>query len=208
MSNKDLYSNIASLYDIGLWLNGYKGAANHIASKLPFHATDSFKVLDAGCGTGLYSIAILKKFPKSQVVAFDLNEKMVEKMKKNLERYGLEKRATVFVGDVLKNISNEERDFDLIVTGGVLEYVDIRRAVKNLTRYIQKDGYFLNSPVRDNWLVNVLAILFRFKPHTAQENIITFTQNGFELQKTIKIPFRYFPICFVKTAHLFKKHQL
>ncbi len=204
MNAKNIYSNIADWYDIGLWLNGYKGAVNYITTYLPFRADDSFKVLDAGCGTGLYSIAILEKFPKSQVVAFDLNNRMVEKMKKNLAKYGLEKRATVFVGDVLKNISSEERDFDLIVAGGVLEYVEIQGAVKNLARSARTGGYFLNSPVKDNLPGRVIGKWMGFKPYSTEENILAFARNGFELQKTIKIPSRFFPICLVKTIHLFK----
>lgn len=207
MNDKKLYSNIAGLYDIGLWLNSYKRAAGYIAGKLPFRTTDSLRVLDAGCGTGLYSIAILEKFPKSQVVAFDLNEEMMKKMKKNLLRHGFENRATISVGDVLSNVSAGERGFDLIVTGGVLEYVDIRRAVKNLARYLSKGGYFLNSPVKDNWLGNLIAKWMGFKPHSVEENISAFELNGFKLQETITIPWRYFPICLIKTVHFFRYTQ-
>ncbi len=208
MNAQNLYSNIAGSYDIISRLNGKKRAANYIVDHLPFRASDSFMVLDAGCGTGLYSMAILKKFPKSQIVAFDLNNKMVEKMRENLHRYGFEKRAAVFVGDVLGNIFDKEQYFDLVVTGGVLEYVDIRRAVQNLTRYLSIGGYFLNSLILDNWLGNLTGKSAGFRPHTVEENISAFTQNGFELQKTIAIPLRYFPICLLKTTHLFKKQKL
>jgi SAM-dependent methyltransferase len=205
MNSQALYSKISSLYDIGLWLNGYKGAANFIVSKLPFAVDDSFKVLDAGCGSGLYSIAILKKFPDAQIWAFDLNKAMTEKMKVNLVREGYENRAKVFVGDVLQSINTTERDFDLIITGGVLEYVDIQKAVQNLARYLRNGGYFLNSPVRDNWLGKLLAKWFGFIPHSQQKNISSFEQNGLELWKAVKIPLHFFPISLVKSAHIFKK---
>ncbi|MSU55512.1 MAG: class I SAM-dependent methyltransferase [Candidatus Taylorbacteria bacterium] len=205
MNAQNLYSKIAGLYDIGLWLNGYKGAANFIVGKLPFSVNDSFKVLDAGCGSGLYSIAILKRFPNAQVVAFDLNQGMTEKMKNNLASHGFENRAQVFVGNVLENINTDERDFDLIITGGVLEYVEIKQAVQNLTRYLRSSGYFLNSAVRDNWLGNLLAKWFGFTPHSSEKNISAFEENGLKLRESIKIPFQYFPICLIKSADIFKK---
>ncbi len=205
MNAQNLYSKIAGLYDIGLWLNGYKGAANFIVGKLPFSVNDSFKVLDAGCGSGLYSIAVLKRFPNAQVYAFDLNRGMTEKMKNNLASYGFENRAQVFVGNVLENIKTDERDFDLIITGGVLEYVEIKQAVQNLARYLRSSGYFLNSPVRDNWLGNILAKWFGFTPHSSEKNILAFEENRLKLWKSIKIPFQYFPICLVKSAHIFQK---
>ena len=205
MNAQNLYSKITGLYDIGLWLNGYKGAANFIVSKLPFGVNDSFTVLDAGCGSGLYSIAVLKRFPNAQVVAFDLNRGMTEKMKNNLVRHGFESRTHVFVGNVLENINTDERDFDLIITGGVLEYVEIKQAVQNLARYLRSGGYFLNSPVRDNWLGNLLSKLFGFTPHSSEKNISAFEQNGLKLWKSVAIPMRYFPICLIKGANIFKK---
>ena len=205
MNSQTLYSKISGLYDIGLWLNGYKGAANFIVSGLPFGVNDAIKVLDAGCGSGLYSIAVLKKFPNAQVWAFDLNREMTEKMKGNLIRQGYESRANVFVGDVLTNINASGRDFDLIITGGVLEYVDIQKAVQNLARYLRNSGHFLNSPVRDNWLGKLLAKWFGFTPHSSEKNISAFEQNGLKLWKSVKIPLRFFPISLIKNAHIFKK---
>lgn len=199
-----LYSKISSLYDIGLWLNGYKGAANFIIKQLPFNNNDAIKVLDAGCGSGLYSIAVLKNFPNAQIVAFDLNQEMTEKMKINLTRLGYGNRTDVFVGNILENINNEQ-DFDLIITGGVLEYMNIEKAVQNLTRYVRNGGYILNSPVRDNLLGKLLAKFFGFTLHSSQENISVFELNGLGLLKPIKIPLRFFPISLIKNAHLFKK---
>jgi len=204
MNPQNLYSKISSLYDVGLWLNGYKGAANFVVRQLPFSNKDAIKILDAGCGSGLYSIAVLKNFPNAKIVAFDLNQEMTEKMKINLVRLGYEDRAEVFVGNVIENI-NSERDFDLIITGGVLEYVDIEKAVQNLARYVRNGGYFLNSPVRDNWLGKLLAKFFGFTPYSSQENLSAFERNGLQLVKSIKIPLHFFPISLIKNAHIFKK---
>lgn len=205
MTSQALYSRISGLYDIGLWLNGYKGAANHIVKELPFGVNDTFKVLDAGCGSGLYSIAILKRFPNAKIVAFDLNPEMTEKMKSNLVRLGYQNRAIAFVGNVLEDIDTSERDFDLVITGGVLEYVTAEQTVQNLTRHLRINGYFLNSPVRDNWLGGMLAKWFRFSPYPSNKNISVFEQNGLKFLRAIKIPLWFFPISLIKDVHVFKK---
>lgn len=204
MFNSDgLYTSIAKLYDLGNWLNGYKRAADYFVKQLTFETGASIRVLDAGCGTGLYSMAILKRFPNARLVAFDLNEAMARKMEINLDRKRFRNRAKVLVADVMGNLSEIEQNFDLIVAGGLLEYVDIGKAIKNLSKFSITGGYFLNSPVRNNVWGRLVGRFMGFAPHSKERNIEAFEQNGFKLQKIIKLPWRYLPISLVKEAHLF-----
>jgi SAM-dependent methyltransferase len=194
-SNK-LYSMIANFYDIGLWLVGYKLGVRYFISLLPQEKSGNLFVLDAGCGTGLYSFAVLDRFPQAHVTAFDLNKDMITRLNRSVQKKGLENRIKVSIGDVTKPIPQIREQFDVIITGGVLEYVDdIASAVKNLSLYLKSGGYFLNSPVRDNWLAKIVARLFRFKPHSREANINAFISNGYKLES----------LPFIKTAHLFKK---
>src|SRR3989338_6132031 len=135
INSNRLYSLIANFYDAMLWVAGYKLAVKYFIRLLPFGKEKSFKMLDAGCGTGLYSFATLDKFPYSEITAFDLNPAMIERMRKSLQRKGLENRVKVYLGDVTKPIPENRDQFDLIITGGVLEYVDVPEAVKNLSLY-------------------------------------------------------------------------
>lgn len=203
MDQKSLYTKISNFYDIGLWLNGYGRAVNYIIKQLPFEQNQFINVLDAGCGTGLYSVAILKHYPNARVIAFDLNEKMLEKIKLNLEKENLMNRIEIFTADITMYASQEK--LDLIITGGVLEYVDIAGAVNNLSRYLKNGGYFINSPVKDNFLGRMSGKLAGLKPYSEKENTEAFTKNGFTLFKIIKFPHRYFPISLIKEAHIFKK---
>ncbi|MBI3631822.1 MAG: class I SAM-dependent methyltransferase [Candidatus Vogelbacteria bacterium] len=198
-NSNSFYSNIARFYDFGLWFFGYKLAVYYFIGLLPFKKQDAFKVLDAGCGTGLYTLAILRRFPNASVEAFDLNNAMTEIMKITARRKKLGQHASIFNGDVTKTLKLESEQFDLIVTGGVLEYIDnIEIAVRNLAPYLKKGGYFLNTPVKDNWLGKIIAKLYRFSPHSHINNIKSFTSNGFFL-----VTERSFPI--IKEAHLFRK---
>ena len=197
--SNSLYSGIAKFYDIGLWLTGYKLAVPYFLNLLPFNRDASLRVLDAGCGTGLYTFAILKKFRNAQMTAFDVNAAMMEKMKRIVQEKGLDSRVQIFNWDITGALPLPEKQFDLIVTGGGLEYInDPAAAVKNLSPYLKKGGYFLNSPVKDNWLARMVAKFYKFTPHSSLTNISAFTHNGFTLERT-----RSFPI--IKEAHLFKK---
>ena len=201
LSNPDsLYSVIAKFYDLGLWIFGYKLAVGYFVGLLPFKKNDYLKVLDAGCGTGLYTFALLRRFPNAQVWAFDLNTNMIEVMKNAVEERGLDNQVKIFTGDITKKLPLRHEQFDLIITGGVLEYVDVELTVKNLSPYLKKGGYFLNSPVKDNLLARIVGKLYRFKPHSRMTNIGTFTKNGFSLNGE-----RSFPI--IKEAHLFQKYD-
>lgn len=205
MQSQKLYSIIARFYDFGLWLNGYKGAAAYIVKNLPFETGASIRVLDAGSGTGLYSFAILNRLPNSQVVAFDINPEMVSKMGRGLISTDLQERTKVFVADILQELSNNiPNDFDLIMTGGVLEYVNAEKAVANLSKRLPKGGYFLNSPVKNNIWGKLVGKWMGFIPYAQESLLAAFSKNGFELVRKIKIPW-YFPISLVKEAYLFKK---
>lgn len=205
MKSQKLYSIIAKFYDIGLWLNGYTRAAAYVVKQLPFVANAMIKVLDAGSGTGLYSFAILDGFPNSKVVAFDFNPEMVSRMKSSITNKHLGERIEVYIADILRELPMTANNFDLVITGGVLEYVDVEKAVANLSKHLPKGGYFLNSPVKNNIWGKLVGKWMGFIPHTPEPLMAAFTKNGFELIERIKIPCRYFPISLVKEAQLFKK---
>lgn len=197
--SNQLYSKIAKFYDLGLWLFGYKFAVYYFIGLIPFDRKANIKVLDAGCGTGLYTFALLRRFPNAQIQAFDLNNGMIEIMKSTVREKSFDSQVEVFVADVTKSLPFNREQFDLIMTGGVLEYInDPAIAVKNLSPYLKKNGYFLNSPVKDNLLARVVAKFYKFTPHSSMTNISAFTHNGFTLESM-----RSFPV--IKEAHLFKK---
>lgn len=199
MNPDKLYSSIANSYDLLLWLSGYTLAIDYFVNRLPFDATEPIKVLDAGCGTGLYSFAVLSKYPGSKVVAFDLNEAMVGRFKARLAEHGeIKNRVELFTADVAKPLSLACGSFDLVITCGVLEYVDIERAVENLSTHLTAGGYFLNVAVSDNIFGKVVGKMYGLEPNSGEKNLRAFTDNGFVLAKAM-----FFPP--TRQAYLFKK---
>jgi len=197
-SNK-FYSAIAKIYNVLSQLVGYKLAVHYFVNLIPFKQNTKITVLDAGCGTGFYTFAVLKKFPYALVTAFDLNVNMIEIMKNTVQKKGLQNQVRIFNGDISKPLPYlDKQQFDLIITGGVLEYVDIDIAIKNLLPYLKTGGYFLNSSVKNNLAGKIVAKLGKFKTRSHASNVTAFIKNGFILKRMGSFPMS-------KEVHLFLK---
>ncbi len=207
MNSEKVYSTIGqatSLYDFLALVTGYKKSVEYFVSQLPFHENDSIKVLDAGCGTGVYSFAVLKRYKNAKITAFDLNKKLVDYVKAKVVKNKLNNQFRVFIADItgpLSEIENEK--FDLIITAGVLVYVPHEETLKNLSRFLISGGYFFNSPNRDSAWGRFICKLYACKPYSKNENISVFEKNGFTLVKDIEVP-KTLSASF-KDAHIFKK---
>ena len=207
MNSEKIYSiigQITSVYDFLASATGYKKSVEYFVSQLPFSQDEPIKVLDAGCGTGLYSFAILEKYKNAKVTAFDLNEKLVEYVRNKAHNNTQDNRVRAFTADItgpLSGIENEK--FNLIITAGVLEYVPHEETVRNLFRFLVPGGYFFNSPNRDSAWGRFVCKLYACKPYLKSENISVFEKNGFTLEKDIEVPKT--PAASFKEAHLFKR---
>ncbi len=208
MDSQKVYSTIGAMtgmYDFLASATGYTQSVEFFISQLPFTANDSIKVLDAGCGTGPYSFAVLKKYKNAHVTAFDLNEQLVNYFSAKVHKNKLDNRVRTFTADItgpLTEIENEK--FDLIITAGVLVYVPHEATVRNLSRFLKPGGYFFNSPNRDSAWGRFICKLYACKPYPKDENISVFVKNGFTLVKDIKVPKT--PAASFKDAHIFRKN--
>jgi ubiquinone/menaquinone biosynthesis C-methylase UbiE len=206
MYHQLLYSNIAKFYDLFLYMNNYKRAVDYFVKQMSIHDNQAIKLLDVGAGTGLYTLAILKRFPNSRITAIDINENMIKRLRVNLGNRSLTDSVNTIAGDATKPILQIEGDeYDVIVAGGLLEYVDPDPTVKNLSRYLRVNGLFFNSPVKNNFWGSLVGLTMGFKPYERDVNIKSFTDNGFIHLKKIPLSIKYFPISWVKEGDLFKK---
>ncbi|MGQ0794252.1 MAG: class I SAM-dependent methyltransferase [Deltaproteobacteria bacterium] len=206
-SVEKFYSSIAKIYDLQLHINGSKRAVNFFVRQLPFTEKKRLRVLDAGAGTGLFTLAILKKFPKAEIVAIDMNPDMLDELKDNLGKRGLSESVKVLMADISKPFADIKGKFDLIVTGSVLEYVNQDEAVGNLTSYLKPGGFFFNSPMKDNVWGRLVGIGFKFKPYSRERSLRAFANAGLTLVKSLKLAPLYFPVSLVKEGYIFKKPE-
>lgn len=201
MDNKSSYTWVARWYDILLSVNGYRHGIKKFFGRIPLLLPVSPKILDVGCGTGLISEVLLDKFPSAQIIALDINKKMIEQFRQKIARWPLSKQQRLKVGveDLFKFSAVDK--FDLIVTGGVLESVPLQQAILHLKSLLAPGGFFLNIALKKNWITRyLLGRAFNIRPYTLEENREALLMGGFA--KIDILPFRFveFPVNFLKIS--------
>jgi SAM-dependent methyltransferase len=73
------------------------------------------RVLDAGCGSGIYTRVVLEADPVVHVVGVDLAESVIADAREELARTGHEDRAQLYAGDMLEWLVGSEDRFDLVM---------------------------------------------------------------------------------------------
>lgn len=96
------------------------------------------KILDGGCGQGVFSMELAKLHPEAQVVGIDMDPGLVWRANAIAQRAGLT-NCHFEVGDVTK--LEYDAEFDLVVSVDNLEHVqDDVTAMKGLVRALRPGG--------------------------------------------------------------------
>ncbi len=88
---------------------------------LPVTRGDFDSVLDAGCGSGVFSYELAKQHPRAKVVGVELEQDLVDAANSNAEQAGLS-NLRFEQGDVTK--LDYDSEFDLVVSVDNLEHVE------------------------------------------------------------------------------------
>lgn len=109
----------------------------------------TFKILDAGCGTGnatraLHTIAREKRYANVTFYAFDLTQAMLDLFRQWIRKVQAG-NITLKQADVadLKQLPPDWNGYDLIIASAMLEYVPrdtVRQALRDLKRLLNHDG--------------------------------------------------------------------
>jgi ubiquinone/menaquinone biosynthesis C-methylase UbiE len=99
---------------------------------------EGMKILDAGCGIGLYGMTFAIK-NKVQVIGIDLSRDKIVNAKKIAANIGA-KNIDFEIGDVTK-LKFKDSSFDFILSSDVLEHVpDHEKAINEFARVLKKNG--------------------------------------------------------------------
>jgi len=108
---------------------------------------EKFIFLDAGGGTGRWSLKILKEFKQSRGVIFDLSPEMLAVAKRKFINKNVDSRIEILNDDLnkLKKIKNHE-NFHLIFNfHNVIGFLDSpEKVIKNLSRIVKKNGLLIS----------------------------------------------------------------
>lgn len=109
------------------------------------------RVLDAGCGSGYYSILLAKR--GATVTGIDISEKMIELAKKNAVKASV--KCQFFVCDMQDLTMFNSSTFDLVASSIVVGYLDdLSKAFSEVFRVLKPRGIFTfseNHPILKGW---------------------------------------------------------
>ncbi len=198
------YDRIARLYDLTFKVNGYGRSLDQYFATHPLPVSRGAKILDAGCGTGLLTLALLRaiRFPVS-ITALDLSQTSVVAARKSLYYSPGRKRDVTFAQGNLLCLPFADESLDLVVTSGALEYVPLADGITELARVIAPGGHLLHFPVHPSLIGVCLEILFRFKSHPPRK-VKDQTERHFRMVHQYRFP-RPQAIGWSKTAILAQK---
>lgn len=198
-----LYDRFARLYDITFKFNRYGRSIERYLRERALPRDEDSEILDAGCGTGLLTLAILKTLRRpARVTAIDLSAPSLAEAKQAASKERT-RHAVRFLQANLLSLPFADDSFDFIATSGALEYVPLGEGLAELARVLRPGGHLLHLPVRPAPASLLLEWMFRFKTHPPQE-VDAHTRRHFRIVEKYRFP-PLEPIGWTKLAILAQK---
>jgi ubiquinone/menaquinone biosynthesis C-methylase UbiE len=158
------------------------------------------RVLDAGCGTGVVTIALQEACMRRAISpaalhGFDLTPAMLGRFRRKLEERGTG-LVTTTLADVLQldeNLRQDWTSYDLIVSASMLEYIPRQRlpeALAALRDRLADRGHLVVFMTKRNWLTRPLVgWWWRCNVYGKRELLTAFQEAGFR-----QVRFGAFPL--------------
>jgi ubiquinone/menaquinone biosynthesis C-methylase UbiE len=141
--------------------------------------TEGLKVLEIGCGRGVGTELIFKRFGAKEVHSFDIDPDMINKARKRLSDYPPD-RLRLTVGDVTA-IEAEDASYDIVFDFWILHHVPIwQNAVAEISRVLKPGGRFFFQELTKHALNRLSYRIFLEHP---KENRFSLEEFVYELER-------------------------
>lgn len=165
-NTQGLYDRIADVHNLAMKLNGYRTSVASYLRVLNLRLDEESLVLDAGCGTGLVSMAFQEAgLAAKRSIALDLSFKSIKIAREEFQK---QKKRIENIDPVQGNILQlpfADETFDLLLTCGVLEYTPLDEGLCEAARVLKKGAPLVLLPVKPSLVGSVLELLYDFKIH-------------------------------------------
>lgn len=166
-----IYDRFTNLYDLMFRVNGYGRSLERYLRENPLPLAAGARVLDAGCGTGLLTLAFLRVHERpASVASIDLSLRSLQTARRAAQKLtrGTSRRVAFAQSNALK-LPFADETFDLVLTSGVLEYLPLGEGLGELARVLAPGGHLVFVPVLPSPMTRLLEVMFRFKAHPPRE---------------------------------------
>lgn len=180
----------------------------------------SFKILDLGCGIGLYSFHALKKWPESHIEGVDISSSQIEKCSDLCRLHGIDSRRWGFqVGDV-RDFSSSKADI-IFCTEVIEHFPEPQPLLDNISRHAHKNTQIILSVpqklkkdtpevyyrqiIGDNFenvevsdrskLMPGMDVYKMYHKHYSKEEILNLLESRFEI---VELRSSFFQFCKIK----------
>ena len=118
------YDRIARFYDLTFKLNGYGRSLDRYFDNHPLPISRGARILDAGCGTGLLTLALLRgiRFPVS-ITALDLSSTSINAARRALYSSRGRTRDVTFTQGNLLSLPFADDSFDFVFLTSVFTHM-------------------------------------------------------------------------------------
>lgn len=166
-----IYDRFTNLYDLMFRVNGYGRSVEGYLRDNPLPLAAGARVLDAGCGTGLLTLAFLRAHRRpADITSIDLSVRSLQTARRAVQKLRpAPRRAATFAQANALSLPFADETFDLVMTSGVLEYLPLRDGLQEMARVLAPGGLLFFVPVRPSPLTPLLEVMFRFKAHSPAE---------------------------------------
>jgi SAM-dependent methyltransferase len=193
----DLFNTRAAHYDRFIAVARYSAGLESV-----FRTSEAVKkdmrILDAGCGTGAVTFALLRALHSRGLAytlldAFDLNETMLQRFQRAITEKNVLKVTSCKANVLhLEQLPPTWSGYDLIVSSGMLEYLDhqdFERALKGLREHLSTNGTLIVFVSRDNWIMRwLIKKWWRSHLYTAGELRACFSGAGYREITDLSFP--------------------
>ena len=116
----------------------YSHHLNHLKNK-------KINILEVGSFAGSSASAFAKYFPNSKIYCFDINISKFKYTSKNIKVFGLDIKNEILLNKAIDKITvnKKENFFDIIIDDGSHYLSDILISIKNLFKYLKKNGIYI-----------------------------------------------------------------
>lgn len=165
-----LYDRLADVQKVAMKLNGYRLSVAKYLRSLDLPLSPESIVLDAGCGTGIVSMAFMDSgLPSHHTIALDLSFRSLKVARTEIGKQDRNSRNLFPIqGDVLQ-LPFDDATFDLVLMCGVLEYTPLDEGLRETARVLRPGAPLVLLPVKPSIVGTVLEKLYDFKIHPLDE---------------------------------------